>query len=57
MLSPGSSFFASLQIDRLVQERRNSIANALELRVFLALTHRNANLHCKWPEQFHILDR
>ena len=26
-------------VDGLVQERRNSIANALELYVFLALTH------------------
>ena len=36
------------QIDGLVQERRNSIANALKLRIF-ALTHRNMKVIHRTP--------
>ena len=38
--------FMETHFDRLVQEKRNSIANALELRLF-ALTHQFENVVCK----------
>ena len=39
------------EIDGLMQERRNSIGNALEL-VFLALTRRNMSHFTYYPESF-----